>query len=153
MYNMGNHKSTCLFNFVLVFVLLQFTDSDYPFGIFKLDLPLINCIQNYLVLYFACIFHWIAKYGWCMVFNATFNNISVISWRSVLLVGETGVLLSVLLQFTDSDYPFGIFKFFFPMLCFIFGGRHDCMIVGFTTTCTCAISAYHHYSCEFESHS
>jgi hypothetical protein len=26
-----------------------------------------------------------------MVFNATFNNISVISWRSVLLVGETGV--------------------------------------------------------------
>ena len=26
-----------------------------------------------------------------MVFNATFNNISVISWRSVLLVVETGV--------------------------------------------------------------
>jgi len=27
-----------------------------------------------------------------MVFNATFNNILVISWRSVLLVEETGVL-------------------------------------------------------------
>ena len=26
-----------------------------------------------------------------MVFNATFNSISVISWRSVLLVEETGV--------------------------------------------------------------
>ena len=26
-----------------------------------------------------------------MVFNATFNNISVISWRSFLLVEETGV--------------------------------------------------------------
>ena len=26
-----------------------------------------------------------------MVFNATFNNISVIPWRSVLLVQETGV--------------------------------------------------------------
>jgi hypothetical protein len=26
-----------------------------------------------------------------MVFNATFNNISLISWRSVLLVEETGV--------------------------------------------------------------
>ena len=26
-----------------------------------------------------------------LVFNATFNNISVISWRSVLLVQETGV--------------------------------------------------------------
>jgi len=29
---------------------------------------------------------------WFMVFNATFNNISVISWRSVLLVEEIGVL-------------------------------------------------------------
>jgi hypothetical protein len=26
-----------------------------------------------------------------MVFNATFNNISVISWMTVLLVEETGV--------------------------------------------------------------
>jgi hypothetical protein len=29
--------------------------------------------------------------GWFMVFNATFNNISVLSSRSVLLVEETGV--------------------------------------------------------------
>ena len=29
---------------------------------------------------------------WFMVFNAAFNNISIISWRSVLLVEETGVL-------------------------------------------------------------
>jgi hypothetical protein len=28
---------------------------------------------------------------WFMVFNATFKNMSVISWRSVLLVEETGV--------------------------------------------------------------
>jgi hypothetical protein len=28
--------------------------------------------------------------GWFMVLNATFNNISVISRRSVLLVEETG---------------------------------------------------------------
>ena len=28
--------------------------------------------------------------GWFMVLNATFNNISAISWRSVLLVDETG---------------------------------------------------------------
>jgi len=26
-----------------------------------------------------------------MMFNATFNNISVISWRSVLLIEQTGV--------------------------------------------------------------
>jgi len=30
-----------------------------------------------------------------MVFNATFNNVSVISWRSVLLVEETTELLQV----------------------------------------------------------
>ena len=28
---------------------------------------------------------------WFMVFNATFNNISFISWQSILLVDETGV--------------------------------------------------------------
>ena len=28
--------------------------------------------------------------GWFMEFKSTFNNISVISWRSVLLVEETG---------------------------------------------------------------
>ena len=33
---------------------------------------------------FACLFVCL------MVFNATFNNMSVISWRSVLLVEETG---------------------------------------------------------------
>jgi hypothetical protein len=29
-------------------------------------------------------------FGWFMVFDATFNNISVISWQSVLLVVENG---------------------------------------------------------------
>ena len=29
--------------------------------------------------------------GWFMVLNTTFNNISVISWQSVLLVEETGI--------------------------------------------------------------
>ena len=29
--------------------------------------------------------------GWLTELNATFNNMSVISWRSVLLVEETGV--------------------------------------------------------------
>jgi len=28
---------------------------------------------------------------WFMVFNATFNNVSAISWRPVLLVDESGV--------------------------------------------------------------
>jgi hypothetical protein len=32
-----------------------------------------------------------AMVGWFMVFSSTFNNISVISWMSVLLVEETRV--------------------------------------------------------------
>jgi len=80
-----------------------------------------------------------------MVFNTTFNNISVISWWSVLLVQDTGVpgenhrpavshslfvhpllaiVLSVLLRYTDSDYPFGIFKLFSN--CITIDGVQDC---------------------------
>ena len=43
-----------------------------------------------------------------MVFNATFNNISVISWRSVLLVEETGG--PVLPYDHDHDGPFAVFR-------------------------------------------
>jgi len=39
-----------------------------------------------------------------MVFNVTFNNISVISWRSVLLVEETEKTID-LSQVTDKCYP------------------------------------------------
>ena len=42
-----------------------------------LSFPTINFLMDGLV--------------WLMVFNATFNNISVIFWQSVLLVKETGV--------------------------------------------------------------
>ena len=42
-----------------------------------------------------------------MVFKVTFNNISVVSWRSVLLLEETGVPLenTDLEQVTDKLYP------------------------------------------------
>ena len=41
-----------------------------------------------------------------MLFNATFNNISVISWQSVLLVEEVGVpeITTDLPQVTDKLY-------------------------------------------------
>jgi hypothetical protein len=41
-----------------------------------------------------------------MVLNATFNNISVLLWRSVLLVEETGILdkITDLQQVIDSLY-------------------------------------------------
>jgi len=39
-----------------------------------------------------------------MVFNTTYNNISAILWRSVLLVGETGVFEENLSQITVKLY-------------------------------------------------
>ena len=52
-----------------------------------------------------------------MVFNTTFNNISVISWRSVLLVEETGEnyrldksykLWGIILYEVTSEFIFSI---------------------------------------------
>jgi hypothetical protein len=44
-----------------------------------------------------------------MVFNATFNNISVISWQSVLLVEEIGVPRENLSQVTDKLYQITLY--------------------------------------------
>ena len=43
-----------------------------------------------------------------MVFNATFNNISALSWRSVLLVEETGVPMKTTYLPQVSDHLYDI---------------------------------------------
>ena len=50
-------------------------------------------VKGYGALYATslCSCFGLSEIGLCMVFNATFNNISVISWWSVLLVEETRV--------------------------------------------------------------
>jgi hypothetical protein len=45
-----------------------------------------------------------------MVFDATFNNISVISWTSVLLVEETGVPGVSLSQVIDKLYHIMLYR-------------------------------------------
>ena len=67
-----------------------------------------NVIFNASLLYrhffFSCMV-------WFMVFNATFNNISVISWRSVLLVVETGVPEeNPLSHVTDNFYHIMLYR-------------------------------------------
>jgi hypothetical protein len=54
-------------------------DSDYD----KKNIPKVICDTDIPEWLFVCLFVCL------MGFNATFNNISVISWRSVLLVVET----------------------------------------------------------------
>jgi hypothetical protein len=81
-----------------------------------------------------------------MVLNATFNNIAIISWRSVLWVEETGLP-------GEIHRPSKVFLTKLAILFHIpiIKGRRgrDRMVVGFTTTY--AISAYHHGCYEFQS--
>jgi len=60
--------------------------------IFRLLAP--GQAENFLIsICLLLLHHFNNNYGliWFMVFNATFNNILVLSWQSVLLVEETGV--------------------------------------------------------------
>jgi hypothetical protein len=63
---------------ILVVAWIQFMNHDW-FNHGKSDKSGYICLNTFCL--FVCL----------MVFNATFNNISVISWRSVLLVKEVGV--------------------------------------------------------------
>jgi hypothetical protein len=87
---------------IVLSVLLRYADSDYPFGIlwplyclsFDIQIlitPLVSC-SHYIVCPSIYRF-WLPL--WYLV----------------------AIVLSVLLRYTDSDYPFGIFKLFLPQRC------------------------------------
>jgi hypothetical protein len=107
--------------------------------------------------------------GRVIVLNTTFNNISVISWQSVLSLEETGVpgenhwpaasqwqtlWHKSCIEYTSTWAGFEVYPTHnFSVKSSVKMHNHKCvrvrpgrdrMVVGFTTTRTCAISAYRH---------
>ena len=84
---------------IVLSVLLQYMDSNYPFGIFKLFLPFRSTSVHPVLVGFVLL------ELQCYVY--ALQNV-VCPFVLFLLT----IVLSALLRFTDSDYPFGIFKLF-----------------------------------------
>ena len=86
--------------------LLRITDSDYPFGIFKLFLSF-------------CTF----SFSHCIVWPSSIYGFWLPLWylQSLLVLFPLVIALSCLLQIIDSDYPFGTFKLFLSFCPFSFG--------------------------------
>ena len=81
---------------VVLSVLLRFTASHYSFGIFW---PLF-CLSFYAL---RLLITPLVSFGHCIVCPSTLYGFSLILWYLLAIV------LSVLLRFTASHYPFGIF--------------------------------------------
>jgi hypothetical protein len=54
--------------------------------------------------------HHLVWLGWIRMFNTTWNNISVLSWRSVLLVEESGVAGNIHRPVTDKLYHILLYR-------------------------------------------
>ena len=99
-YCSAGRLSFYLFLLVIVLsVLLRFTDSDYPFNIFW---PL--CCLSFFDL--RILITPLVSIGHSVVFPSSIYGFGLPLWYLL------AILLSFLLRFTNSDYPFGIFKLF-----------------------------------------
>jgi hypothetical protein len=84
--------------------LLRYTDSDYPFGI---------CWPSCRLLFFdiEILITALVSFGHHVVISSS------IYWFWLLFWYHLAIVLSVLLRYTDSDYPFGII---WPLCCQFF---------------------------------
>ena len=89
---------------IVLSVLLRYTDSDYPFGIFW---PL--CCQFFFDI--QILITTLVSFGHRVVSSSSIYRFWLPLWYPLAIV------LSVLLRYTDSDYPFGIF---WPLCCQFF---------------------------------
>ena len=85
-------------------VLLRYTDSDYPFCIFW---PLCRLLFFDIEILITPL----VSFGHCVVSSSSIYRFWLPLWYLLAIV------LSVLLRYTDSDYPFGIF---WPLCCQFF---------------------------------
>jgi hypothetical protein len=89
---------------IVLSVLLRYTESDYPFGIFwSLCCLFFFDIRNPITP--------LVSFGHCVVCSSSIYGIRLPLWYLLAIV------LSVLLRYTESDYPCGIF---WPLCCLFF---------------------------------
>jgi membrane protein CcdC involved in cytochrome C biogenesis len=131
--------------FAIVLFVLRFTDSDYPFGIFKLFVMPISYISfffSFIYSFYVCLRIAVSN-TYCVLFvfvlctlccpslwivPSVFSNVyfhdkvtcyvTYLFTRSLVLCVRFAIVLFVL-RFTDSDYPFGIFKLFVMPISYI----------------------------------
>ena len=89
---------------IVLSLLLRYTDSDYPFGIFW---PL--CCLSFFDI--RILITPLVSFGHCVVSPSSIYGFWLPLWYLLVIV------LSLLLRYTDSDYPFGIF---WPLCCLFF---------------------------------
>jgi hypothetical protein len=90
-------KTAVILFIMFIFVCLRYNIKCYLMICVALrKMNIVYLIKNIVLLLFKYCYYWFyfaVKQSWLVgfiVFNATFNNVSVISWRSGLLVEETG---------------------------------------------------------------
>ena len=104
---------------IVLSVLLRYTGSDYPFGIFKLFFwPLCFLFFSDIRILITPLVSSNSSFVHCVVCSSPIYWFWFPLWYLQTLL--LAIVLSVLLRYTGSDFSLGIFKLFFWPLCCLF---------------------------------